>query len=519
MNWPHWIVLPVVLPLLAAALILVTARSRLGLARLISLTSTVALGVIAVLLMFKAQGGGVEAYLLGNWRAPFGIALALDRLAALMLVLTAVVALGSLVYALAGDDTRGPHFHALFQLQLMGLNGAFLTADLFNLFVFFEVLLAASYGLLMHGGGAARMKAAFHYVSFNLAGSALFLIAVASLYGLAGTLNMADLALKVAAAPADNGTLIRASALLLLVVFSVKAALLPLYFWLPDTYGAATAPVAALFAVMTKVGVYAIARVGTLIFGADAGVATHVASPWLAWLALATIALAGAGALAARRLRVLVAYIVVLSAGTLLLGLGLATGAALEAALFYLVPSTLVVAGLFLVVDRVAAARGEAGDAIDLAPIHCSRSGLGSVFFLLAMAAASLPPFAGFIAKAMLLGAAAATPFWVATWLVVLCAGLALIIALARAGSLVFWKAPAGLYQIPSRLLLDPAQRGGIGLFTLALVAVSLGAGPLADYARATAQQLLAREAYIEAVLGGTPVPPAWPTRTGMEGK
>ncbi|MEG0822097.1 MAG: monovalent cation/H+ antiporter subunit D [Burkholderiaceae bacterium] len=517
MNWPHWTVLPVVLPLLAAALILIGARANLGLARLISLASTLALGAIALLLLAKANGGAVEAYLLGNWRAPFGIALALDRLAALMLMLTAVVALGSLIYSLDDDDSRGPHFHALFQLQLMGLNGAFLTADLFNLFVFFEVLLAASYGLLLHGGGVARMKAAFHYVSFNLVGSALFLIAVAALYGLCGTLNMADLALKVAAAPADKGTLIRAAALLLLVVFCVKAALLPLYFWLPDTYGAASAPVAALFAVMTKVGVYAIARVGTLIFGADAGVATQVASPWLPWLALATIALAGAGALAARRLRVLVAYIVILSAGTLLLGLGVADAASIEAAIFYLVPSTLVVAGLFLVVDRVAAARGEAADRIDLAPFNGGRVGLGATFFVLAMAAASLPPFAGFVAKAMLLGAVAPTPFFAASWLVVLGAGLALIIALARAGSLVFWKAPAGLYAIPSWVLVEPAQRLGIAIFTAALIAVSVGAGPLADYSRATAQQLLARDGYIGAVLGATPVAPAWQPRTGME--
>lgn len=521
MAWPHWIVLPVLLPLAAAAFILVAARGRyaLRLARAVSLASTLALVALSLLLLVKAGGGAVEPYLLGNWRAPFGIALALDRLAALMLALTAVVGLGALVYALAGEDERGAHFHALFQLQLMGLNGAFLTADLFNLFVFFEVLLAASYGLLMHGGGRARLAAAFHYVSFNLAGSALFLIAVAALYGLTGTLNLADLALRVAAAPADNAGLIRAAGLLLLVVFAIKAALLPLYFWLPDTYSAAPAAVAALFAVMTKVGVYAVARVTTLVFGADAGVASDLAAPWLAWLALGTVVLAALAALAAPRLRVLVAALVIVSAGTLLFGLGLGNAAALSATVFYIVPSTLVVAGLFLLVDRVAAARGEAADAIAQAPFNATRTWLGAGWFFLAAAVASLPPLAGFVAKAMLLAAAADTPFLAAGWAALLGAGLVVIVALARAGSLVFWKSPAGLYQIPGALLASPPQRAAIAGFALALLAVSVGAGPLADYARATSAQLLARQGYVDAVLGASPAPPAWTPRTGMEAK
>src|SRR5690606_10776994 len=189
------------------------------------------------------------------------------RLSAMMLVLTALLALATSVYARGGDAERGPHFHALFHFQLMGLNGAFLTADLFNLFVFFEVLLMASYGLLLHGSGAARLKASIPCVAFNLAGSSLFLIAISLCYGLTGTLNMADLAERVAALPGTDTAAVRAAGLLLLVVFSVKAALLPLYFWLPATYSSATAPVAALFAIMTKVGIYSIARMYTLVFG------------------------------------------------------------------------------------------------------------------------------------------------------------------------------------------------------------------------------------------------------------
>jgi multicomponent K+:H+ antiporter subunit D len=250
-----------VMPLMAGAICLLLEQRSPLLARALSIGTTVLLLGVALYLAGVAATGTVHSYLLGNWKAPFGIVLALDRLSALMLVLTAVVAVASVLYARGGaargaHDEQGPHYHALFQFQLMGLNGAFLTADLFNLFVFFEVLLIASYGLLLHGGGASRLKAAIHYVGFNLTGSALFLIAVALLYGITGTLNMADLAQRVAVLGPEKATLVRSAALLLIVVFGVKAALLPLYFWLPDTYRAAAAPVAALFAIMTQVGVY-----------------------------------------------------------------------------------------------------------------------------------------------------------------------------------------------------------------------------------------------------------------------
>ena len=325
MSGSHWIIAPIVLPLLAGATALLLERRSPRAAAAVSIVATLALLGIATRLVAVAADGEVGAYLLGNWRAPFGIALALDRLSALMLLLTALVAVASVMYACGSGprgrhDERGPHFHALFQFQLMGLNGAFLTADLFNLFVFFEVLLIASYGLLLHGAGVVRLRASIHYVVFNLTGSALFLIAVSTLYGLTGTLSMADLAQRIPSIPAESAGLLQAAALLLIVVFGVKAAIFPLYFWLTDTYGAATAPVAALFVIMTKVGVYCIARVTTLMFGADAGPASFVVEPWLSWLALATLALAAFGALAAWHLRRLVAYLVLASAGMLLLG-------------------------------------------------------------------------------------------------------------------------------------------------------------------------------------------------------
>lgn len=528
MGWPHWIALPIVLPLMVGALLVLVEARRPALARGIALISTGALLLVAIALAHQAHSGGeIKVYLLGNWRAPFGIALALDRLSALLLLLTALVGGAAMLYAQGGDDRRGAHFHSLFQFQLMGLNGAFLTADLFNLFVFFEVLLIASYGLLLHGAGPARLRASVHYVSFNLAGSALFLIAVSLLYGLTGTLNMADLAQRVPQLGADRGLLVQSAALLLIVVFGVKAALLPLYFWLPATYGAASAPVAALFAIMTKVGVYAILRVTTLVFGADAGAAAHVASPWLEILALATLLLGAVGALAARQMRVMIGNMVVASAGTLLLAVSLGRPETVAAGLFYLVNSTLVACALFLLADRVRALRGAADDRMVPADIGPARVVLGLLFVLFAVSAAGMPPLGGFMGKALLLQAAGVGPGAGAIVAIVLAASLMLMVAFARTGSMLFWtpasgNPPPGPRESGPVGFDDPAMpasnRHMVPLVLLAglITACAVFAGPLSRFTEATAQQLFAHGAYRQAVLGALPVPAAHDVRREM---
>ena len=528
----HGIVLPIVLPLAAGSLLLLLEKAHSRWVGAVSLACTLALLLLAVMLALQAGRGDVQAYLLGNWQAPYGIALALDRLSALMLVLTAAVGCGALLYALGGDARRGANFHALFQFQLMGLNGAFLTADLFNLFVFFEVLLAASYGLLLHGdadGRRQRLKASVHYVVFNLSGSALFLIAVSLLYGLTGTLNMADLAVKLPQLGAENSRLAHAAALLLLVVFAVKAALLPLYFWLPDTYGSATAPVAALFAVLTKVGVYAILRVTTLIFvpgaiATDAGSA-GVAGTFLPVLALATLVLAAIGTLAATRLRGLVAYLVVGSAGTLLLAVGLGTEGTLAAALFYMVNSTLVAAAWFLIVDRIAAQRG-GSDLLQPRTLSAGWAPLGIAFCIAAVAVAGVPPLAGFFGKALLLKAAGGTPLVVWVVALVLGSSLAILVALARAGSTLFWAGgePAGLaapkalpgftvHSAADSAAHTAAHTAAIVALLAAVLGCAVAAGPVSAYTSAAAAQLLERKSYIAAVLGAAPVPAAYDVR------
>ncbi|MDH4654948.1 MULTISPECIES: monovalent cation/H+ antiporter subunit D [unclassified Pseudomonas] len=482
----HLTILPVLIPLFTGALLLVLPSNE-RLKRSLSVLATLALIPVALYLVQQAGDGQLRVYALGSWQPPFGIILMLDRLAGLMLLATAVLASAAVLYAVRGDDRIGLRFHALFQFQLLGINGAFLTGDLFNLFVFFEILLIASYALLLHGGGGERVKAGMHYVILNLAGSALFLIAVGALYGITGTLNMADMARQVAAAGPENAPVLAAAGLVLLLVFALKAALLPLYFWLPRAYAAASAPVAALFAIMTKVGIYSILRVYSLVFGPEAGELANLAQPWLWPLALATVILGALGALAATTLQGLLAYLVVVSAGTLLAAIALGTPEAQGAALFYLLHSTWVAGGLFLLADLVSRQRGEKAGHLVQGPALQNPNILGAAFFLGAIAVAGLPPLSGFFAKLLLLQAVPPGAGALPLWSVLLIGGFVSLIALSRAGSTLFWRTG---HQVLGSAELD----GGRLLATLLLLAGSLllvaFAQPLLDYAQATAMQL-----------------------------
>ena len=272
------LLVPLLVPLSLGALLLLGSRLPINLQRAIGIGGALIFLTTALGLLAQSIQGGVTATLIGDWPAPYGIVLVCDRLSALMLTLTGLLAVASLLSATDGSDARGRHFHALFQFQLFGLAGAFLTGDLFNLFVFFEVLLIASYGLLMHGGGAARTRATLQYVVLNLIGSSLFLMGAAMIYAAAGSLNMAHLASELASlAPAD-AALAGAGGMLLVAVFALKAALLPLHAWMVPAYAAAAAPVAVLFAILTKVGVYALLRL--LILLAAVGPANPSSHRW-----------------------------------------------------------------------------------------------------------------------------------------------------------------------------------------------------------------------------------------------
>lgn len=505
----HWIIAPVVLPALLAPLIAFVMRHDISLARTASIAGTVALVAIALGLTVLAAGGQTHVYLLGDWPAPFGIVLVLDRLSALMVLLTAVLALIVLLHAVAtGWDARGRHFHALFQFQIMGISGAFLTGDIFNLFVFFEVLLIASYGLMIHGGGRDRMRAGLQYVVINLAGSTLFLFALGTLYASTGTLNIADLAVRLQEIPPDEAALVRVAAILLMIVFAVKAALFPVQFWLPATYANAPAPVAALFAIMTKVGAYAILRVHTVVFGPGVEATDGMAGTWLFPAAIVTIALGAFGVLGARRLMPLVAFSVVGSMGTLLVAVAVFSPQATTAALYYLVHSTFAAAALFLIADLVVTRRN--GDLLTARPETGQNGLFAALFFAGAVGMAGMPPLSGFLGKLLVLDALRAPDAMVWAWSAILIGSLLTIVGFARAGSVLFWKSTAVVPPVPETAEpvsvpatdARPAEVAPAIIALSMLAATAIFAGPLASYLEGTATQIFDRGGYVAAVLG-----------------
>jgi multicomponent K+:H+ antiporter subunit D len=520
--WQHAPVLSVLLPSFTAVASLLIGdfggmtavggghdRARVRWRRRLSLVSVVLGLVMAAAMVWRASSGELMVYRMGEWSAPFGIVLVLDRLSALMVLLTYLVAAPVLWYATGGWDLRGRYFHAIFHFQLMGLSGAFLTGDLFNLFVFFEVLLISSYVLLLHGLGRERLRMGFHYVVLNLAGSGLFLIGLAMIYAVAGTLNMADLAVRVAQLTGDAALMARAAALILLVVFGLKAAIVPLYFWLPGTYASASAPVAALFAIMTKVGVYSIIRTHWGIFGLEAGEASLAAQSWLLPMALTTSVLGALGALGSHTMGRLVGYLTVSSVGTILAAVGLFTPETLSAALYYTLHSTIVIAGLFLLVELMAAQRGEALDRLRPAVAVREPVLLGLMMIFGAASAAGLPPLPGFLGKLMILQSTAglAAQPWV--WTVVLSVGFFSLVGLARAGVIVFWHVRPTAEAAEVGHSVEPSSSGSslrllsaAWIFMVLTLGLAAMASPVKRYTDAAALQLADKAAYAQAVLG-----------------
>ncbi|WP_347905777.1 monovalent cation/H+ antiporter subunit D [Pseudomonas purpurea] len=544
---PHLIAAPILLPLLTAALMLMLGEKHRPLkARINLFSSLVGLGIAVLLLQWTQQTdvpGSIGVYLPGNWQVPFGIVLVVDRLSALMLVLTGIIGVSALLFAMARWDRAGASFHALFQIQLMGLYGAFLTADLFNLFVFFEVLLAASYGLMLHGSGRARVSAGLHYISINLLASSLFLIGAALIYGVTGTLNMADLALKIPLVPEADRGLLHAGAAILAVAFLAKAGMWPLNFWLVPAYSAASAPVAAMFAIMTKVGVYTLLRLWTLLFSGQAGASAYFGGEWLTYGGMATIVCAGLAILAAQRLERMASLSILVSAGILLSAIGFAQPNLIGAALFYLVSSTLALSALFLLAELIERSHSvnEAplDDEIEALPrplestqptkginldddqkavvgqvIPWTMAFLGLSFIACALLIIGMPPLSGFIGKLSLLSALLnplglgndnPEPISNAAWgllALLILSGLASLIAFSRLGIQRFWT-PA---ERPSPVLRRFECIPIIALLGLSIL-LTFKAEPLLRYTQAAADTLNDPKQYVMAVLGTRAVP------------
>ncbi|MGC2855167.1 monovalent cation/H+ antiporter subunit D [Novispirillum sp. DQ9] len=538
----HLVVAPIVLPLFMGALMLLYGDSQRRAKLVLSLVSSGALLVIALQLLGRAATDGavgqpeIVLYRLGSWPPAMGIVLVLDRLSALMLVLTAVLAIPVLLYSAAGWHRQGQHYYSIFQFLLVGLNGAFLTGDLFNLFVFFEVLLAASYGLLLHGSGRLRVRAGLHYIAVNLAASLLFLVGVSLLYGLTGTLNMGNLAAQVAQLPGDDRALFHAAAATMGLAFLIKAGIWPLSFWLPTAYMASPAPVAAVFAIMTKVGLYVVLRLSILLFGPAAGPSTGFGSDILVAGGIATMTFGMVGVLGSQVLGRIAAHSVLITSGTLLAIIGFVLGgggtALLSGALYYLISSTLAVSALFLLIELMSREQSDAvagmlaltaatyrssryagieedagddGDGEEAGPaIPGTLAILAACFAACGVLLAGLPPLSGFIGKlAMLSGVLQADGtgyhgFRPMLWgfaALLLLSGFATLIALTRIGIQAYWlEATEG----PRVLLLEIVP-------VLVLLGLAAGLAIMAEdvllYTEATARALRHSALWIEGVI------------------
>ena len=523
--------LPVLIPLLASALTLMLGRHPMA-QRTVSISALVGVVGVAAVLAVRTELHGPQAIWIGGWPEPLGIALVADRLSALMLLVSAVITLGVLVYSVGQGMTEDAEsaplsvFHPSFLVLVAGVSNAFLAGDLFNLFVSFEMLLFASYVLLTIGGTDSRVRAGTIYVIVNVLSSMLFLIAIAAVYAAAGTLNLAQLAGRLADLPASIVLVLQ---LLLLTTFGIKAAVFPLSFWLPDSYPTAPAPVTAVFAgLLTKVGIYSILRVQTLLFPDN-----PLTDPLLV-VALLTMLVGILGAVSQSDLKRILSFTLVSHIGYMVMGIALATQAGTAGAIFYVVHHITIQATLFLVVGLVEHHAGSAsltrlGGLARLWPL------MAVMFFVPAMNLAGIPPLSGFFGKVGLASAAidVGTPTALVLVAGAMVTSLLTLYAIAKAWSLAFWRTPEEAHQVREerhahdgihqdtthphegsdrdlhqRLLDDDLPRRRprtmVGA-SLAMLTVSLGlsvaAGPLYSYADRAAADLMERDPYVEAVL------------------
>ena len=506
----HLLIVPIVLPLAAGALMLLFDEHRHALKATISVVAWLLVLAAASALVLRAQTPVSHVYPIGNWPVPVGIVLVADRLAALMVLLASVLGFAALAFSLARWHRVGPHFHSFLQFMLAGLNGAFLTGDLFNLFVFFELMLAASYALALYGGGVPRVRASLHYIVINLAASLLFLVGVSLMYGATGTLNMADLAVRLPRVAPEDVILIEIGAASLGIAFFIKAGIWPLGFWLVPTYTAASAPASALFAILSKVGIYAVLRLWLLVFGGDEG------AELLIYGGMVTLLFGVVGLLASQHMGRLGAFSLIVSSGTLLTAIGLGGTAATGAALYYVVVSTLGTGAYFLLIELVERAREPGADVLAVTAqafglageqpeeelgvvIPAARALLGFAFACCALLIAGLPPLPAFIAKFALLDALLDVhPVSAAAWgmlALLVVSGLAAIIALSRIGVREFWASPERSVRVRAIELAPVA-----GLLA-ACIALTVFAGPAMQYMQDAAQTLHAPRPYIDEVL------------------
>jgi multicomponent Na+:H+ antiporter subunit D len=493
--------LPILLPLAGAALSILFGRSR-RVQRTIAVSVLSAVLVMAVLLLIEVDRDGAVSTQAGGWPAPLGITLVADRLSAIMLVVAALMLLAVLVYAIGQPGAERNHvgFQSVYLVLAAGVSAAFLTGDLFNLFVSIEMMLTASYVLITLGGRLEQVRSGMTYVVISLLASVLFIAMLAFVYASTGTMNLADLSTRIAELP--DG-LRSALSVLMLVVFGIKAAIFPLFFWLPDSYPTAPSPVTAIFAgLLTKVGVYAIIRTQTLLFPEDTRPATL-----LLWLAGATMLVGVLGAIAQGDVKRILSFQIVSHIGYMIMGLGLFTVAGLAAAVLYTIHHIVAKTGLFLTGGLIEHAGGSSrltrlGGMVRSAPV------IAVLFMVPALSLIGLPPFSGFVAKFALVDAASASAAYGVM-------GVALLVSLLTMYSLmkiwisVFWSPATEPLESPPDSPVDSEPLGGpllmvvpTALLAALTLAIGLAAGPLYELSLRAATDLLEPTTYISVVTG-----------------
>ena len=494
------LVLPILIPLLAALVAFLCGRRRLMQTYVSIGASLLQMGFTGMLLV-KVRQGGILAEQMGAWPAPFGITLVADHLSAVMLVVTAVIGLAANIYALADIDRRyqALGFHPFFQILIAAISGAFLTGDLFNLYVWFEVMLMASFGLLVMGGEPRQLDGGVKYVTLNLIATLMFITGLGLLFALTGTLNMADLHAKVQLSDAPG--LMTTVAMLFVMAFGLKAGAFPLFFWLPASYHTPPTAIAAVFSgLLTKVGVYALLRVFSLVFVHDVATTHHL----ILVMACFTMLTGVLGAAVQNAFRRILAFHIVSQVGYMILGFGLFTPLALAGAVFYLVHHIIVKANLFLISGLVKRLGGH-DDLKKLGGLY-QRSGFVAVLFLIpAFSLAGFPPLSGFWAKFVLIQASLETGAYLSA-AVALVVGLLTIYSMTKIWVAVFWEpAPAGGVAMTGETdaALPWSMLGPVAVLAAVTLALGLGAQPLLDIALAAAEELMDPQGYVQSVLGG----------------
>lgn len=494
MNMINLLLFPIIIPFFFA-MILLFFKERVIVQRILTVIG-LALSLVASLwLIATVKAEGVQTVTLGSWPAPFGITMVSDMFSALLVTTTIVITFFVVLYSFSsiGNERERFFYYPAILFMITGINGAFTTGDIFNMFVFFEVLLIASYLLIVLGGEKRQLRESIKYILVNVISSAIFVITVAYLYSIIGTLNMADISVKIA--EINQPAIISVLAILFLIVFGIKGAIFPLYFWLPNSYAAPPIPVLALFgALLTKVGVYAITRTYTLFFVHDIGF-TH---QFLMVLALLTIIAGCIGALAYFDVKQIIIYNIIIAVGVILFGVAQMNTSGLEGAVYYLIHDMLIKAALFVLIGIIVYVTGTS-NLREMGGLIKTHGTLGWTYLVAAFGLAGIPPLSGFLGKVLITKGAFEADHIVGS-IVILASSLIVLLSVIRIFIYAFWGAPKNELPVRNRGVYRQMMIPAVGLVLITIV-YGIGAEWIMPYMTDAADVLADPSIYINAVL------------------